>query len=215
MDIWKNSGLRTVCAMVVALGILSACGGGGGDPGANPATSSMTINATENGDTDGTTLNLLGDRFLIGDDAANIDYRGLLRFPLATVPAGANVVGAFLHISFLNRNGTPAGNGINNLGRMQFQRISGAAPLAAGDYALPALGHDPANDLVVDLPNLRPRLGLLQPVLSALAASETHLKLRMQFQAFTNFNSVADNMEFASIAHATQVEAVLEIVTVP
>lgn len=214
MELTMSSGWRAVLVLGIAIGVLSACGGGGGDPGTNPATSTITINATENGDTDGAVLTLAGDRFLIGDDAANNDYRGLLRFPLAAVPAGSNVVGAFLRVSFLGRNGTPAGNGINNLGRMQFMRISDA-PLAAGDYAQPALGHDPANDLVVDLPNTRPRIGFLQPVLSALAASDTHLKVRIHFQTATNFNGVADNMEFASIAHPTQVEAVLEVVTVP
>jgi hypothetical protein len=206
----KTLGTAALCTLVLAA--LPTCGSGGGDAGTSAATMTIMIGVSEDAHTDGAVLTIAGDRHLVGDDAGGNDYRGLLRFPLATVPAGANVVGAFLNLSFLDRFGTPAGPGINNLGDLQFIRISGAAPLAAGDYGAPPLAHDPANNLTVDFPNLRPRIGLLAPVLSALAASDTHLKLRLQYQTASNFNGVADYMEFASLAHATEPAAVLEVV---
>ncbi|MCP5065485.1 MAG: hypothetical protein GY946_02880 [bacterium] len=199
---------------VFAIGLLTACGGGGGDSG-SPGTVTVEILATETGVTDGATLSTAADRHIVGDDASNADYRGLIRIPLNTIPPGSNIVGAFINISFLQRIGTPAGNQLNNLGHMQFIRIDGSTPLAAGDYLAPQLALDPANNLIIDFPNLRPRIGLLQPLLSAVAAGDTHLKIRVQYQTATNGNSIADLMEFASLTHASQEGPLLEVIIQP
>ena len=190
---WAGRG--ALGALIVAL--LPSCGGGGGDPG-TPSTIPIEIFATETGDTDGIGLAVASDRYIVGDDATDVDYRGLIRIPLAQIPPGSNIVGAFLHVSFLQRFGSPAGNQVNNLGHLQFIRIDGSTPLDASDYGAQQLALDPANNLTVDFPNLRPRIGLLQPLLSAVAAGDTHLKIKMQYQTATNANGVADFMEFAS-----------------
>jgi hypothetical protein len=187
---------------------LGSCGSGGGDPGGGAGTTTIMIDAMADGHTDGVTLTLAGISHKMGDDAANLDTRALIRFPLAAIPAGATVVGAFLHISFLTVVGTPAAG----LGHLRFVRISGALTLAAGDYAAPVLAHDPANDLIVSLPGTRQRLGLLMPVLSALGAAETHLKLRLEYDMATDFDAMEDSLDFASIAHPTEPRAQLEIV---
>ena len=212
-----GAAMRTLACTVtlLTLGLLTACGGGGGDSGNNPATTTLFIDAIEDAHTNGVVLTTAGDRHLMGDNAGGDDFRGLVRIPLASIPAGANIVGAFLNISFLDRQGTPAGTGINNLGSLQFVRISGANTLATGDYNAPALALDPANSLAVDLPNTRPRIGLLTPVLSAVASGDMHLTLRLQYQMATNTNGVADQMEFASLDHATEPGVQLEVITQP
>ncbi len=207
----RHSGLLLT---LLAAGMLAACGGGGGDSG-GPATSTIFIDVTEDAHTDGAGLTVPGDRHVVGDDAGGNDFRGLLRFPLASIPAGSNVVGAFLNISFLDKVGTPAGTGVNNLGQMQFIRINGAGSLTTGDYGSTALALDSASNLLVDLPNTRPRIGMLQVVLSALAAGDTHLKLRLQYQTASNFNGVTDQMQFASLAHGSEPRAILEVITQP
>lgn len=211
----RTRSLAGTCTLLaLTLVLFTACGGGGGDTG-SPATSTIRIDVTEDAHTDGVSLTVAGDRHLMGDDAGGNDFVGLLRFPLASIPAGSNVVGAFLNISFLDRQGTPAGNQLNNLGALQFIRIDGSAALTTGDYGATGLALDPANNLIVDLPNTRPRIGMLQVVLSALAAGDTHLKLRLQYQMDTNANGVADQMEFASIDHASALRAELEVITQP
>ena len=199
---------------VVAL-TLASCGGGGGDPGNNAATTTLVMNVIQDGHTDGVSMTTVGVEHYVGDDVGGNDFRVVMRFPLAAIPPGSNIVGAFVYIPFLTREGTPAGNGINNLGDLQFVRIDGSAPLSIGDYNAPALALDPQNNLAVDLPNSRPRIGLLTPLLSAVAAGDTHLKLRLQYQMTTNANGVSDGMQIAGITHPTEIPAQLEVVTQP
>ena len=203
----KKRGVWTTLAAAFALVVLSACGGGGGaDTG--PAT--ILITATEVDWTEGT--GLAGGTFgIMGDDAANAQWRGLIRFPLGAV-VGQNVIGAHLHISFLNKNGTPEGS--TKLGALEFHRINDTGPLHHTNHGLGSLAHDTDSNLILIAPNTRYRIGLLVPTLSALAAFDD-LKLRLQWtKAEDVANGVPDNIEAAGLGHAQQ-PPVLEVIIQP
>ena len=199
---------------------LAGCGGGGGTP-PGPGTQSIMIPVEDDAlvtasllfpwDATGITLTSIS----LGDDTQNNTYRGLMRFPLAAIPAGANVVGARLHIQFLERLGSPGdsiSDGPGGLGDMQFHRLAGG-PLALADFGAAALAHDSASDLTVDTPNQTREVGALTVLQSAMAASESHLKVRVEYQVATNNDRILDQMRMGTRNSGNG--AVLEVVIQP
>jgi len=211
---------RSFLVCVLSILGLAACGGGGGTP-PGPNTESIMIPVEDDAlvtatlllpwDSVGITLVSIN----MGDDTQNNAYRGLMRFPLSAIPPGANVVGALLHVQFLDRLGKPGdtlSGEIGGLGDMQFHRLAGA-PLALSDFGAPSVAHDSASDLTADKPHTLRKVGALALVQSALGGADTHLKVRVQYQAATDNDGVLDQMRMGTRNSGNG--AILEVVIEP
>ena len=205
---------------VLSLVWLAGCGGGGGvTPG--PNTQSITIPVQDDAQVTATLLlpwDSVGITLVsisLGDDTVNNAYRGLMRFPLSAIPAGANVVGAQLHVQFLDRLGKPGdtlGGEIGGLGDIEFHRLVGT-PLALSDFSAPSVAHDPASDLTADKPNQAVTVGCLALLQSALAGADTHLKVRVQYEALSDNDGVLDQLRMGT--RNTGNGAILEVTIQP
>ena len=205
-------------ALLSCLAALTGCGDGSGVT-QGPALQSIFIDVQDDAlvtaslllpwDATGITLTSIS----VGDDTQGNAYRGLMRFPLGDVPAGANVVGAKLHVRFNDRRGSPgAPLASGGLGNMQFHRIAGG-PLSVADFGAPSLAHDPAADLTSDIAHVTREIGALALVQSALG-TDTDLKIRVAYQALSNHDGVLDQMRLGTRANASS-GAVLEVVIQP
>ncbi len=215
---------RSRCIRLLPLSVLillaaASCGGGGASPG--PNTQEIWIPVADDGVVTPTWLHPWDDprsplsAVWVGDDAQDAACRGLFRFPLADVPAGANVVGAVLRLAVSERLGNPGESyfeGAGDLGIMEWHRLPGT-PLALADFDAPSEAHDPEGDLPMDIPNHVWGVGVLEPVLSALADGDTHLKLRAQYTTPTDDDGAPDQIRMGT--RGTGSGAILQIVIRP
>ena len=211
---------RSSLVLVFSLLGLAACGGGGGTP-PGPNTQSIMIPVVDDALVTASLLlpwNATGITLVsisLGDDTQNNAYRGLMRFPLAAIPPGANVVGALLHIPFTDRLGMPGdllSGELGGLGDMQFHRLAGA-PLALADFGATSLAHDPASNLTVDTPDTTRMVGALALLQSAMAGADPHLKVRVQYQLLSDNDNVLDQMRMGTRNSGNG--AILEVVIQP
>ena len=195
-------------ALWLCVGLLAgSCGGGGSTPMGPVSTTTITIGVGNDGDSNGVTTELSDPFLTVGDDLVANVWRGMLLFPLDTVPAGATVVDAVLNISFGTKSGSPAAN----LGNLRFVRYQGVLGVSNAGYIGQELSHDPGSDILVDIENQRVQVNVRQLVTSAVG-SDSALGIRIQYFGATA-GPLADNVTIASGNNAdSTMRPVLDIV---
>ena len=204
---------RSPSYRLLPLGVLillgaAACGGGGVEPDSDNETISIPV--ADDGVVTASRLHTWDDpraplpAVWVGDDAQDGACRGLFRFPLADIPADATVIGAYVAVPWTKRLGNPGslpphttGDMIGDLGTMEWHRLPGT-PLDPADFDAPSEAHDPESDLPVDFPSPVWPVGALEALRSAMAAGDTHLKLRAQYSIDTDEDGDPDQIHFGS-----------------
>jgi hypothetical protein len=190
--------LFVVRGMLLAVLFVGAgCGGGGGG-------NLVSITLTSDPAVDGFTTQ--GGGFavgfvLVGDEVGNDGIRGLYRFPLAALPAGASISSATLNVNqFEASTGSPY-DAAAGLGNLQVESVDISLGLNAGldqdDYATAALSAIPGN--LSTSAALGPRsLTVTGAVQADRAAGRLTSDFRVRFTSQTNGNGAADQVKLNS-----------------
>ena len=182
-------------ALLLALLLPLAACGGGTIPGPGPGQSDLSIDVGNDGVSTGTTTDLSTPLLTVGDDAAATATRALLLFPLNTVPAGATVLSATLHLTAFDKAGSPAAN----LGRLRFVRFQGATGVTDMAFFASELAHDPAADILSDVEHMPVDVDVRPLLVSALSGDEA-LGIRIEYETPTA-GPMADSVSFGSANH--------------
>lgn len=176
--------------------LLAACGGGAGkdddpdDPGFLPPTPPEQLFLLSDAARDGSVSaygSSSSSAILVGDDAYFNDvYTGFLSFPLASVPAEAQIVSATLQAYQLQVKGTP----YDALGTLEVDQIDMGSRRDTADLTAPSIR---AVGTLSSTPAVETKeLDVTALVVDGLARGLTYVDLRLTFPVGTNGDGLED-----------------------